>query len=269
MLELGSPDAPPVVLLHGASGNLSDLRMALGDRLAPHYRVILLDRPGHGWSDRPGGSADASPGRQAALIHQALQRIGVTRAIMVGYSWSGALATAYALAYPDAVAGLVLLAPVTHHWPGGVGWFNPVLATRFIGPLFARTIALPLGMLLIGPAVRAVFAPQQPPAGYVDRAGAEMILRPAEMIANAEDLVALKAFVTAQSPNYATIQVPVEIIAGDSDTVVSPNLHARAIAEVLPRVRLMVLPGVGHMVQFAAPDRIVEAIDQIVTETAL
>ena len=114
LVELGLADATVVVLLHGASGNLADMRVALGDRLAQRYRVILVDRPGHGWSDRPGGSADASPARQAALIHQALDRIGVARAILVGHSWSGALATAYALAYPDAVAGLVLLAPVTH-----------------------------------------------------------------------------------------------------------------------------------------------------------
>src|SRR5471030_2204256 len=109
LLELGSPDAPPVVLLHGASGNLQDMRLALGDRLASRYRVILVDRPGHGWSDRPDGPSGGSPARQAALIHQALERIGVTRAIVVGHSWSGALATAYALAYPANVTGLVLL----------------------------------------------------------------------------------------------------------------------------------------------------------------
>src|SRR5262249_4983349 len=78
LLELGPANATPVVLLHGATGNLNDMRVALGDRLATRYRVILVDRPGHGWSDRPGGSADASPARQAALIHQALQRIGVS-----------------------------------------------------------------------------------------------------------------------------------------------------------------------------------------------
>ncbi len=66
MLELGPPDGTPVVLLHGASGNLHDMRIALGDRLAAHDRVILIDRPGHGWSDRPGGAADARPARQAA-----------------------------------------------------------------------------------------------------------------------------------------------------------------------------------------------------------
>src|SRR5690242_17956743 len=91
LLELGPVDAQPVVLLHGASGNLQDMRFALGDKLAARYRVILIDRPGHGWSDRPGSSA--SPAVQAALIHQALERIGVTHAIVVGHSWSGALAT--------------------------------------------------------------------------------------------------------------------------------------------------------------------------------
>src|SRR5579871_2078033 len=122
VVELGNRAAPAVVLLHGSSINLADMRMALGDRLERQYHVVLVDRPGHGWSDRPDGAADASPARQAALIHQALERIGVTRAIVVGHSWSGALATAYALAYPASVTGLVLLAPVTHPWPGGVGW---------------------------------------------------------------------------------------------------------------------------------------------------
>jgi pimeloyl-ACP methyl ester carboxylesterase len=263
LLELGSTDAPPVVLLHGASGNLQDMRLALGDRLASRYRVILVDRPGHGWSDRSGGSADASPAVQAALIHQALERIGITRAIVVGHSWSGALATAYALAYPESVAGLVLLAPVTHPWPGGVGWYNPILTTRFIGLLFARTVALPLGELLIGPGLNAVFAPQPLPADFRQRAAVELVLRPAELIANAEDLTALKAFVTAQAPNYPALQMPAIVITGDVDKTVSPRIHAEAIAAMLPRAKLIVLPGMGHMLHHAAADVVADAIDEI------
>src|SRR5215831_4352076 len=146
-------DAPPVVLLHGASGNLEDQRLTLGHALAARRRVILVDRPGHGFSDRPGGKADASPGRQAALIAQALARLGVGRAIIVGHSWAGALAAALALDFPERVAALVLLAPVTHPWPGGISWYNRLASTSVFGPLFAWTCAFPLGSLMIASAV--------------------------------------------------------------------------------------------------------------------
>src|SRR5437868_14700318 len=53
-LRPDTPDADPaVVLIHGASGNLEDMRLALGEKLAASHRVILVDRPGHGWSSRP------------------------------------------------------------------------------------------------------------------------------------------------------------------------------------------------------------------------
>jgi pimeloyl-ACP methyl ester carboxylesterase len=240
------------------------MRLALGERLAAGYRVILVDRPGHGWSDRPDGREDASPARQAALIHQALARLGVSRAVILGHSWAGALATAYALAYPNETAGLVLLAPVTHPWPGGVSWINNLVATPVIGPLVAHTVILPVGYFLIAPGIKAVFAPQSPPPDYGKRTGVEMILRPSEFIANAQDLVGLKEFVTAQAPRYGEIKVPVAIISGDdTDKTVSTEIHSRAIAQQLPHATLTVLPGVGHMVQYAAPERIVEAIDRV------
>jgi pimeloyl-ACP methyl ester carboxylesterase len=264
VLELGQPDAPVVVLLHGASGNLADMRLALGERLTGRYRVILIDRPGHGWSDRPGGRADASPARQAALIHQALARLGASRPIVVGYSWSGALAAAYALAYPQDLSGLVLLAPVTHPWPGGVAFINDLVATPLIGPLLAYTAVMPVGYFLIRAGVASVFTPQTPPPDYAARTGVRMILRPSEFTANAQDIAGLKAFVTAQAPRYGEIKVPVAIIAGDStDTIVSSDIHSRAIAAILPQARLTVLRGVGHMVHYAAPGLIVQAINEI------
>jgi hypothetical protein len=48
----------PVVLLHGDGGSVLDLTMSpIVDRLAERHRVIVIDRPGHGYSD-PGGSGD-------------------------------------------------------------------------------------------------------------------------------------------------------------------------------------------------------------------
>jgi pimeloyl-ACP methyl ester carboxylesterase len=263
VVTLGRADAIPVVLLHGASGNLGDMRLALGERLAAKYRVILVDRPGHGWSDRPDGSADASPARQAELIHQALTKLGIDKAIVLGHSWSGAAATAYTLAYPDAVLGLVLLAPVTHPWPGGAAWINNMVATPVIGPLVAHTFTLPVGYFLISPGVSAVFTPQMPPPDYAERTGLPMLLRPSEFIANAQDIAGLKAFVTAQAPRYGEIKAPVAIIAGDKDHVVYTDIHSRGIAAMLPQAKLTVLPGVGHMVQYAAADLAVQAIDEM------
>lgn len=264
VVELGAADAPPVLLLHGASGNLNDLRLALGEKLAQRYRVILVDRPGHGWSDRPGGAADALPSAQAKLIHQALVNLGIKRPIVLGHSWSGALATAYALAYPDGVSGLVLLAPVTHPWPGGIGWINDVVALPVIGQLIARTLILPSGYFMLNTGVAGVFRPDTPPPDYVARTGVAMLLRPREFIANAQDLARLKEFVRAQAPRYGEIKVPVEIIAGDKDPVVYTDVHSRAIVNQLPQATLTILPGVGHMVQYVAADRVVQAIDKLV-----
>jgi hypothetical protein len=62
LVELGPADAPAVVLLHGASGNLADMRVALGGRLAQRYRVILVDRPGH--AGATGRAAAPTPRRR-------------------------------------------------------------------------------------------------------------------------------------------------------------------------------------------------------------
>lgn len=256
-------DAPPIVLLHGASGNLEDQRLTLGTALAVRHRVILIDRPGHGYSDRPGGRSDASPARQAALIAQALARLGVSRAIVVGHSWSGALAAALALDFPERVAGLALVAPVTHPWPGGISWYNRLASTSVIGRLFAETCVFPLGSLMIAPAIDDVFEPQLPPADYVRRAATRLVLRPQEFIANAQDVAALKAFVTAQTPRYREIAVPTVIVSGDRDTTVGLEIHSRVAATLIPGAKLIVLPGIGHMPHHVAADAIVAVIEQL------
>jgi pimeloyl-ACP methyl ester carboxylesterase len=259
----GREEQVPIVLVHGASGNLNDLRLALGDRLARNRRVILVDRPGHGWSDRPGGVADASPARQAALIMEALDRMGVDRFVLLGHSLGGAVASALALAWPERLAGLVLLAPVTHPWEGGVDWYNKIMATPIIGRLFAHTVAVPLSLLLLDGGVASVFAPQPAPTDYVRRAAIRLLLRPAQFVANAQDITALKAFVTAQVPRYCEIAIPTVIVTGSHDGTVAPHLHARAFATAVPHARLVMLAGVGHMPHHASTDKVVAAVEQL------
>jgi pimeloyl-ACP methyl ester carboxylesterase len=266
VLELGaaaSADQLPIVLIHGASGNLEELRLAIGRRLAASRRVILLDRPGHGWSERPGGVADASPARQAALIAAVLDRIGVARFVLLGHSLGGAVASALALAFPTRVVGLVLLAPVTHPWKGGLTWYNAVLSTPVLGPIFAHTIAIPLALLLLKRGVASVFAPQPPPADFVRRAAIRLLLRPAQFLANAQDIAALKPFVAAQAPRYVEIGIPTVILTGTADTTVSPHIHARAIAAMIPHARLIMLAGIGHMPHHVATDAVIAAVAQM------
>jgi pimeloyl-ACP methyl ester carboxylesterase len=253
----------PIVLVHGASGNLNDLRLALGDRLAKNRRVILVDRPGHGWSDRPGGGADASPARQAALIVEAIDRLDVGRFVLLGHSLGGAVASAIALTWPDRLAGLVLLAPVTHPWEGGIDWYNTIMSTPVIGRLFAHTVAVPLSFLLLDDAVTTVFAPQPAPADYVRRAAIRLLLRPAQFVANAQDIAALKAFVTAHAPRYREMRVPTIILTGTDDGTVAPHVHARAFAAAVPHARLITLAGIGHMPHHASADRVVAAVEQL------
>jgi pimeloyl-ACP methyl ester carboxylesterase len=256
-----SDDDPPVVLLHGASGNLEDMRLALADRLKEHHRVILLDRPGHGWSERE--VDDASPAHQAAMVAEALERLDVGRAVVVAHSFAGSVATALALEDPGRVAGLVLIAPVLYPWSTGIAWYYSLASTPILGPLFAYTLAVPVGSVLMRPVAGVVFAPQEAPADYAERAAVALVLRPQTFLANARDVAGLNAFVARQAPRYASIKAPTVIITGDRDTVVSPDIHARALAAKLPNSKLVVLEGVGHMPHHVAPDQIVSAIDEI------
>lgn len=262
-------DSLPIVLVHGASSNLETMRQPLGELLARHHRVILIDRPGHGWSSRD-NFADSTPAIQARMIDEALHKLGVPRAIVMVHSWAGALGLRMALDHPQRVAGLVMLAPVAYPWRGGVGRYNAIVATSVVGSLLAYTITLPLGLLLAEPGTRGVFLPQTMPDGYVGDTAVALLLRPREFLANARDLVTLKQAVAEQSPRYVEIQAPVAIIAGDADTTVSTRIHARPLADVLPQAKLIVLPGVGHMVQNAATDvvlREVEAMQSRLAET--
>jgi pimeloyl-ACP methyl ester carboxylesterase len=267
VVDLGPRDAagPPIVMIHGASANLESMRQPVGDLLAKNHRVILIDRPGHGGSTRD-DLKNSTPAMQAKMIDQALEKLEVSGAIVVVHSLAGALGALLALDYPGRVAGLVMLAPVAYPWPGGVGWYNRIVTTPVIGPLLAYTITLPLGLILAEPGARNAFLPQTMPAGFVKNSATPLLMRPREFLANAAELVALKAAVAEQAPRYADIKVPVAVITGDTDNTVSPNIHSRPFAANVPNARLIVLPGVGHMVQYAAPERVVREIEAMIAE---
>jgi pimeloyl-ACP methyl ester carboxylesterase len=235
--------------------------------LARNHRVILIDRPGHGWSTRA-RLQDSTPAIQGRMIDAALQKLGVGPVVLVVHSWSGALGARMALDYPKRVAGLVMLAPVAYPWRGGVGWYTKLVAIPVIGPLLAYTITLPLGYFLAGPGARGVFLPQVMPDGFVGNTATALLLRPREFLANARDIVTLRAAVEEQAPRYGDIRAPTVVISGELDKTVTTKIHSRQFAKAVPNAKLIVLPDVGHMVQNAVPELVISEIEAMIGKTA-
>ena len=258
-----------VLLLHGASGNQADVMLPLGDRLAAAgFRVLAFDRPGHGWSDRPDGRADASPARQAELLRRGLDRLGVHHAIVLGHSWSGALAANFALDQPDFTQGLVLVSPVLYPWPGGIAWYYGPAVSTWFGPVFTHVFTLPVGQWLMPAGVSEVFYPQPAPPDFVEKTGVSLVLRPEEFENNADDVDRLHAFVTLQGPRMPAIAVPTAIIAGSGDRIVSPSIHAEHAFQEIAGSTLTILPGRGHSPHWTDPDVVVAAVESVAARMA-
>jgi pimeloyl-ACP methyl ester carboxylesterase len=134
--------------------------------------------------------------------------------------------------------------------------------------LLAHTVTLPLGVILAKPSARNVFLPQAMPDNFVSDTAALLLLRPREFVANAYDLVTLKAAVAAQAPRYGEIRMPVTVISGDVDKTVSTNIHSRPFTATVPHAKLIVLEGVGHMVQNAVPDLVAAEIEAMIAKVS-
>ncbi len=260
--DAGAQQSAPIVLIHGAGCNLEDMRLALGERLAARRRVILIDRAGMGWSERR-GRRGSSPAYQAAMLRDVLDELGVARAVVVGHSWGGALAASFALDHPRRVAGIVLLAPPLYPFNRSMTGLYTLFAAPVAGWLYAHTLALPLSLPFIGMAMGSAFLPQLPPRGYLKRTAALLLLRPATFLANARDVADLRAFLGKEAKRYGTIAVPTIVMTGSRDMVVAPRRHAMPFAEAVPTAKLVVLPGIGHMLHHMAADRVIAEIEEM------
>jgi len=259
---------PTVILIHGASGNIRDFTFDLTGRLSDRYRVIAFDRPGLGHSEllRPGGE---SPQGQARLLDEAAAQLGVDRAVIVGHSYGAAVALAWALERPDRVAALVSLAGAANEWEGGLGPWYAIASSRIGG---ATIVPLVSALAPRGQAERAmtsIFAPQPVPEGYADYIGVDLTLRPATLRANARQVNGLKPYVVEMSRRYGEIDVPVEIVHGDADTIVPLDIHSRPLARQIDGANLSVLEGVGHMPHHSDPEAVVAAIDRAAARAGL
>ncbi len=248
---------PTILFLHGASGNLKDQMIPFAPALRGKARMIFVDRPGHGYSDRAGAE---TPAQQAERYEYLLDNLNVDQVTIVGHSVGAASAAAFAVLYPQRIRGLVLLAPATHPWPSGVSWYYDLATLPVIGHIFTETVLVPVGMLTLGNAIDEVFQPQSPPDDYMENAAIPLLFRPRIFRNNARDVVGLNRFVEDFSIRYSEITAPTIIITGDVDDVVSPAIHSVGLERDIPGAELMVIPGLGHKPEYAATEASVEAI---------
>lgn len=255
-------DLPPVVFLHGASGNLKDQMTAFRDRISGRADLLFVDRPGHGWSSR-GPKSNELPDGQAATVAALMDSLGIGRAVIVGHSFGGAITATFALNHPDKTAGAVFLAPVSHPWPGGVDWYYDLTPMPVIGRIFSETLALPFGLLRLKPGTACVFTPNRPVNDYLERTGVALVLRPWHFRANATDVSRLQAYVARVAPRYAEISAPAVVITGNKDAIVLPRIHSLGLERDLPNAELVWIENLGHKPDYIATDIAIAAIEKI------
>ena len=267
--EMGTrSERPSIVLIHGASGNLRDFVVSIMPELAKTHHVIAFDRPGHGWSERVARADISDPAAQAEIIHEALCSLGIERPVLLGHSWGGGLASAYALAYPDALSGLLVLSGATHAWDGDVAWYHGLVKAPILGWLFLRTLLVPASLKLTNQGVVGNFAPDRAPEGYAQSMGLELLFRPQNFRHNSEDVRGLQDYLRAQSVDYGNIRVPTIVITGNRDKTLWAKLHSYALHEQVAGSELIKLQGVGHMPHHVHGDIVIDALDRLVRREA-
>lgn len=257
----GPSPGPTIVLIHGASGNLRDWTFSMTARLRDRFRVIAIDRPGHGYSGRLAKDG-ADPAAQARLFAAATAALGAGRVLIAGHSWGGALAAAWALERPDQVAGAAIIAGATYPW-GGDGGLLYRLGAGELSPAVGALARLYAAGEGDEDLIADIFAPDPVIPGYADYIGVELALRPDTFRWNAADIYGLNDNLARISPRYGELAMPLEVIHGDADEIVGLEVHSIPLSRTARNARLTVLPGVGHMPHHVREDETVAAFDRL------
>jgi pimeloyl-ACP methyl ester carboxylesterase len=249
-----------VVLIHGNPGSAEDWLKVFPSLVARHT-VIAFDRPGHGLSQRPKHGA-ATLEIQARLIHDALAHLKIERPIIVGHSWAAALALFYAINYPKETAGVVVVAPAVYESQDDESFLAGLPAVPVIGDA-ANYVLTPLfGSSLVRSQLKKAFSPEPVPKSY-EKTAVNDWTKPSRVRAYAVDDSTFNSSLRKFSFRYAEIILPVSILAGDSDLIVSGAENARRLHEALPKSRLVVLLRTGHEIPITKPQSVVHQIERV------
>lgn len=253
----------PLILVHGASGNLRDFTFDIAPELAKTHRVIAFDRPGFGFTDRGAGERSWDPAVQARTLFLASRKIGVEDPIIVGHSWGGALALSWALQFPDETKGVIPISGVTLPYKGSARFFTALGLDGVIVGAYSAYMKRVAANGGIDRFITRVFRPLQPPEGYLSYVGAPLALRDSTVQANTADIQFVNEALIRMAPDYPGLKPRIEIIHGQQDFI-SASHHAVPLNRMIPGSRLTLLPGVGHMAHHADIGAIRRAADRMV-----
>jgi pimeloyl-ACP methyl ester carboxylesterase len=258
-IERGSGD--PVVLIHGNGTMIQDFLVSgIVDRLARNHRVIVFDRPGYGYSTRPRGLW--TPRAHAKLFAAALEQLGVKGATVLGHSWGTLVAVALALESPDLVRSLVLASG--YYYPtlrADTFLFSPP-AIPGVGDAMRYTISPLIARAILPVLVKQMFAPAEVTRRFDERFPKEMMHRPLQLRAAAEDAALMTPSVVELKEHYRELSMPLTIITGADDQIADVGRQSERLHRELPHSELIVLPGLGHMVHHLDPQAVAGAIEQ-------
>jgi len=250
-----------LVMIHGNAGSIEDFEFGAIKSLSSDYRVIAVERPGHGKSDRPSGrTVDVE--YQARLLHQALSSLNVAQPVLVGHSWGAALALSYALQYPTEVSALILIAPAAYPDNGEGRLLQAINKPPVIGDvplLLGRSF---LGRHILKGILRRAFSPQPLPEKYF-RLVAASWLGHKQLKAYLDDEASLNASLRKLSKRYSEINIPVVILTGDHDQIVSPRDNAYRLKDSIANAQLIELKDTGHEIPQTHPESIANALNLI------
>lgn len=249
--EHGPKDGPPVVLIHGTSawsGTWRDTQTALADN---GFRVIAMDLPPFGFSQRPAEARYDRP-KQAARILGVLDALNIDKAHLVGHSFGGGPTLEAALLHPDRVGKLVLVDAAISLDSAGV---EPGLAATLAGIPWLRETAIACTFqnpLVTEQVVQSmIFDPADATPDRVALYQAPFAVKdttPAigawieELAAPGQNAWSLDRDRISALPNRTLL------IWGDEDTITPPS-QARELHELLPRSRIVWIEGAGHLPQ--------------------
>lgn len=257
--ESGSGDKS-VILLHGMLGSVEDWEAVI-PLLSPKYRVIAIDRPGHGYSAEP--REHNTVAFNARMVGALISSLELKDVVVVGHSYGGSIALQLALDNRPALHGVVLVAPGAYpDYPAG--FLERLIAAPLIGRGATRALIPLIGENRIREGLAAALAPDADavPKNFFDQR-VTLWKKQVPLRARAEHMLAYNDEHARMAAQYPKIAKPVAILQGEADSSASLRAGSQRLAREIPGATLKTFPATGHYLQYRQAQAVAEAVDQI------